>query len=231
LFKRFTARARRVVVLAQEEARSLGHHHLGSEHILLGLIRAGEGLAVETLRKLDIDPDDLRRRAETVTGRGDSPSSERLPFTPAAKEVLELSLREALWLGHDHIGTEHILLGLIREGGLTAEVLGEHGHDLMEVRVEVLKALARPVDVPGAGDAEFRVRPSARGLAERLDRLIGTVERIERRLDALGAPADPQAADPHPDDTAPQGTGPGDTAAAAAGGAEETGPGETAGEG
>ena len=124
MFERFTDRARRVVVLAQEEARMLNHNYIGTEHILLGLIHEGEGVAAKALESLGISLDAVRQQVEEIIGQGQQAPSGHIPFTPRAKKVLELSLREALQLGHNYIGTEHILLGLIREGeGVAAQVL------------------------------------------------------------------------------------------------------------
>ena len=124
MFERFTDRARRVVVLAQEEARMLSHNYIGTEHILLGLIHEGEGVAAKALESLDISLEAVRAQVEEIIGQGQQAPSGHIPFTPRAKKVLELSLREALQLGHSYIGTEHILLGLIREGeGVAAQVL------------------------------------------------------------------------------------------------------------
>jgi ATP-dependent Clp protease ATP-binding subunit ClpC len=175
LFERFTDRARRVVVLAQEEARTLNHTYIGTEHVLLGLIREGEGVAARALESLDISLEATRQRVEEIIGRGQGAPHDHLPFTPRAKKalesasrqaeeiigrgqpaptghipftprakkVLELSLREALRLGHNHIGTEHILLGLIREGdGVAAQVLQELGADLDRVRRAVFQLLS-----------------------------------------------------------------------------------------
>ena len=116
MFERFTDRARRVVVLAQEEARMLNHDYIGTEHILLGLIHEGEGVAAKALESLGISLEAVRQQVEEIIGQGQQAPSGHIPFTPRAKKVLELSLREALQLGHNYIGTEHILLGLIREG-------------------------------------------------------------------------------------------------------------------
>src|SRR5436190_895863 len=129
MFERFTDRARRVVVLAQEEARMLNHNYIGTEHILLGLIHEGEGVAAKSLESLGISLEGVRSQVEEIIGQGQQAPSGHIPFTPRAKKVLELSLREALQLGHNYIGTEHILLGLIREGeGVAAPVLiGEPG--------------------------------------------------------------------------------------------------------
>jgi ATP-dependent Clp protease ATP-binding subunit ClpC len=155
MFERFTDRARRAVVDAQEEARRLDHSYLGPEHLLLGLIREGNGLAVKALSGLGIEPDRVREQVEEQTGRGQAAPSGRIPFTPAAKKSLELSLSESRHLGHSYIGTEHILLGLIREGdGLAAGVLTSLGADLERVRAQVtslLEAYQRRKDT-GQGD-------------------------------------------------------------------------------
>jgi len=139
----FTDRARRVVVLAQEEARLLNHNYIGTEHILLGLIHEGEGVAAKALESLGISLEKVRQQVEEIIGAGQSPPSGHIPFTPRAKKVLELSLREALQLGHNYIGTEHILLGLIREGeGVAAQVLVKLGADLGRVRQQVIQLLS-----------------------------------------------------------------------------------------
>src|SRR2546430_1299454 len=141
MFERFTDRARRVVVLAQEEARMLNHNYIGTEHILLGLIHEGEGVAAKALESLGISLEAVRQQVEEIIGQGQQAPSGHIPLTPRAKKVLELSLREALQLGHNYIGTEHILLGLIREGeGVAAQVLVKLGADLNQVREpEILK--------------------------------------------------------------------------------------------
>src|SRR5262249_23776484 len=137
MFERFTDRARRVVVLAQEEARMLNHNYIGTEHILLGLVHEG---AAESLESLGISLEAVRQQVEEIIGRGQQAPSGHIPFTPRAKKVLELSLREALQLGHNYIGTEHILLGLIREGdGVAAQVLVKLGADLNRVRQQVIQ--------------------------------------------------------------------------------------------
>jgi ATP-dependent Clp protease ATP-binding subunit ClpC len=142
MFERFTQRARRVVVLAQEEARLLNHNYIGTEHILLGLIREGEGVAAKALESLGISLDAVRQQVETIIGPGQQAPSGHIPFTPRAKKVLELSLREAQQLGHNYIGTEHILLGLIREGsGVAAQVLVKLGADLNRTRQQVVQLL------------------------------------------------------------------------------------------
>ncbi|MDH4148195.1 MAG: ATP-dependent Clp protease ATP-binding subunit, partial [Acidimicrobiia bacterium] len=143
MFERFTDRARRVVVLAQEEARLLNHNYIGTEHILLGLIHEGEGVAAKALEHLGISLEAVRHQVEEIIGQGGSSPSGHIPFTPRAKKVLELSLREALQLGHNYIGTEHILLGLIREGeGVAAQVLVKLGADLSRVRQQVIQLLS-----------------------------------------------------------------------------------------
>jgi ATP-dependent Clp protease ATP-binding subunit ClpC len=143
VFERFTDRARRVVVLAQEEARLLNHNYIGTEHILLGLIHEGEGVAAKALESLGISLEAVRNQVEEIIGQGGSSPSGHIPFTPRAKKVLELSLREALQLGHNYIGTEHILLGLIREGeGVAAQVLVKLGADLSRVRQQVIQLLS-----------------------------------------------------------------------------------------
>ena len=143
MFERFTDRARRVVVLAQEEARMLNHNYIGTEHILLGLVREGEGVAAKALESMDISLNGVREQVQEIIGEGSHAPSGHIPFTPRAKKVLELSLREALQLGHNYIGTEHILLGLIREGeGVAAQVLGKLGADLGGVRQQVIQLLS-----------------------------------------------------------------------------------------
>jgi ATP-dependent Clp protease ATP-binding subunit ClpC len=143
VFERFTDRARRVVVLAQEEARMLSHVYIGTEHILLGLIHEGEGVAAKALESLDISLEAVRRQVEEIMGQGKAAPTGHIPFTPRAKKVLELSFREAKQLGHNHIGTEHILLGLIREGeGVAAQILQKLGADLKRVRRTVIKELS-----------------------------------------------------------------------------------------
>ncbi|MBX3315168.1 MAG: ATP-dependent Clp protease ATP-binding subunit [Actinobacteria bacterium] len=160
MFERFTDRARRVVVLAQEEARLLNHNYIGTEHILLGLIHEGEGVAAKALESLGISLEGVRSQVEEIIGQGGSSPSGHIPFTPRAKKVLELSLREALQLGHNYIGTEHILLGLIREGeGVAAQVLVKLGADLSRVRQQVIQLLSgysgsggQGSSAPGSGD-------------------------------------------------------------------------------
>ena len=161
MFERFTDRARRVIVLAQEEARLLNHNYIGTEHLLLGLIHEGEGLAAKALEGLDISLGAVREQIEEIIGRGEEPPAGHIPFTPRAKKVLELSLREALDLKHNYIGTEHILLGLIREAeGVAAQVLQNLGADLSRVRQQVIQLLS---GYSGATEAEsdFKVIAAA----------------------------------------------------------------------
>jgi ATP-dependent Clp protease ATP-binding subunit ClpA len=142
MFERFTDRARRVVVLAQEEARMLNHNYIGTEHLLLGVISDDEGVAAQVLRSLDMSLDAVRTEVRQIIGEGTAPPAGHVPFTPRAKKVLELSLREALELGHTYIGTEHILLGLVREGeGVAAQVLEKMGGDTARIRTKVIELL------------------------------------------------------------------------------------------
>jgi ATP-dependent Clp protease ATP-binding subunit ClpC len=164
VFERFTDRARRVVVLAQEEARLLNHNYIGTEHILLGLIHEGEGVAAKALESLGISLEAVRNQVEEIIGQGGSSPSGHIPFTPRAKKVLELSLREALQLGHNYIGTEHILLGLIREGeGVAAQVLVKLGADLSRVRQQVIQLLSGysgPGGASGSGSSGSGKEPA-----------------------------------------------------------------------
>src|SRR6202035_3469485 len=140
MFERFTDRARRVVILAQEEARMLDHGYIGTEHLLLGLIHEGEGTAAKALESLGFGLEAVRQQVEAITGRGQQEPAGHIPFTPRAKKVLDLSLREAAQLGSDYIGTEHILLGLLRVGdGVAAQVLVRRGGDLNRVRQQVIQ--------------------------------------------------------------------------------------------
>ena len=152
MFERFTDRARRVVVLAQEEARMLNHNYIGTEHILLGLIHEGEGVAAKALESMNISLQAVRDQVQEIIGKGQTAPAGHIPFTPRAKKVLELSLREALQLGHNYIGTEHILLGLIREGeGVAAQVLQKLGADLNRVRQQVIQLLSGYAGEGGPG--------------------------------------------------------------------------------
>ncbi len=145
MFGTFTERARKVVVLAQEEARALGHNYVGTEHLLLGLLREEEGLAARVLEGLDVTLEEARAQVVRIVGRGDEVGEGQIPFTPRAKTVLELSLREAMGLGHNYIGTEHILLGLVRENeGVGAEILRDFDADPETIRREVVGIASGP---------------------------------------------------------------------------------------
>ena len=160
MFERFTDRSRRVVVLAQEEARMLNHNYIGTEHLLLGLIHEGEGVAARALESLGISLEAVRHQVEEVIGHGEELPSGHIPFTARAKKVLELSLREAMQLGHNYIGTEHILLGLLREGeGVAAQVLVKLGADRNRVRRQVIQLLHghAPEAMTGLGSIESRL--------------------------------------------------------------------------
>ena len=199
MFERFTDRARRVVVLAQEEARLLNHNYIGTEHILLGLIHEGEGVAAKALESLGISLEKVRQQVEEIIGVGQSPPSGHIPFTPRAKKVLELSLREALQLGHNYIGTEHILLGLIREGeGVAAQVLVKLGADLGRVRQQVIQLLSGysgAKEAPGGGTTQapqgsLVLDQFGRNLTQlagenKLDPVIGREKEIERVMQVL----------------------------------------------
>ena len=159
MFEQFTDRARRVVVLAQEEARLLNHNYIGTEHILLGLVHEGGGVGAKALASLKVGLDDVRRQVEGIIGRGGSTPSVHIPFTPRAKKVLELSLREALNLGHNYIGTEHVLLGLVQEGeGVAAQVLTRVGVTADRVRGKVIELLSAYQD-EAEGRTEARGEP------------------------------------------------------------------------
>src|SRR5436305_2183656 len=142
MFERFTERARQVVVLAQDEARTLRHNYIGTEHVLLGLLREEQGLAARVLESLNVTVEDVRVQVARIVGQGDELTTGQIPFTPRAKKVLELSLREALALGHNYIGTEHILLGLVRENdGVGMRILQGFDADADKVRDEIVKQL------------------------------------------------------------------------------------------
>ena len=164
MFERFTERARQVVVLAQEEARTLKHNYIGTEHILLGLLREEEGLAARVLESLDITVERVRAQVVRIVGSGEEVTSGQIPFTPRAKKVLELALREALSLGHNYIGTEHILLGLVRENeGVAARILLDFDADSEKIRNEVIRMLSGPGGRRArAAPARARRPPAAR---------------------------------------------------------------------
>jgi ATP-dependent Clp protease ATP-binding subunit ClpC len=184
VFERFTDRARRVVVLAQEEARLLNHSYIGTEHILLGLIHEGEGVAAKALESLNISLEAVRAQVEEIIGQGGSSPSGHIPFTPRAKKVLELSLREALQLGHNYIGTEHILLGLIREGeGVAAQVLVKLGADLSRVRQQVIQLLSGYQGPAGKGEgapAGAKDEPQEKGGSQILDQFGRNLTQLAR---------------------------------------------------
>jgi len=183
MFERFTDGSRRVVVLAQEEAKMLNHNYIGTEHILLGLLREGNGYAARALESLGISLDAVRQQVEEIIGHGQQAPSPHIPFTPRAKGVLELSLRESLQLGHGYIGTEHILLGLLREGdGVAAQVLVRLGADLDRVREQVLQLLAG-YQGPDAGSAGSQ--PGGRARAGLPDDALARFDALDRRLTAL----------------------------------------------
>ncbi len=199
MFERFTDRARRVVVLAQEEARMLNHNYIGTEHILLGLIHEGEGVAAKGLEALGISLEGVRAQVEEIIGQGQQAPSGHIPFTPRAKKVLELSLREALQLGHNYIGTEHILLGLIREGeGVAAQVLVKLGADLNRVRQQVIQLLSgyqgKEAATAGAPEGtpatslvldQFGRNLTVAAREGKLDPVIGREKEIERVMQVL----------------------------------------------
>jgi ATP-dependent Clp protease ATP-binding subunit ClpC len=200
MFERFTDRARRVVVLAQEEARMLNHNYIGTEHILLGLIHEGEGVAAKALESLGIALEAVRSQVEEIIGQGQQAPSGHIPFTPRAKKVLELSLREALQLGHNYIGTEHTLLGLIREGeGVAAQVLVKLGADLNRVRQQVIQLLSgyqgkEPQTAGGPQEGtpstslvldQFGRNLTQAARESKLDPVIGREKEIERVMQVL----------------------------------------------
>ncbi|HEU4356111.1 MAG TPA: ATP-dependent Clp protease ATP-binding subunit [Actinomycetota bacterium] len=202
MFERFTDRARRVVVLAQEEARMLNHNYIGTEHILLGLIHEGEGVAAKALESMNISLEAVRQQVEEIIGQGQAAPTGHIPFTPRAKKVLELSLREALQLGHNYIGTEHILLGLIREGeGVAAQVLQKLGADLNRVRQTVIQLLSgytggkgEPVSPEQGGQQsgqgsmvldQFGRNLTQLAREQKLDPVIGREKEIERVMQVL----------------------------------------------
>jgi hypothetical protein len=201
MFERFTDRARRVVVLAQDEARSLRHTYIGTEHLLLGLLREGEGLASAALAALSIRRDAVRREVEQIIGLGvsEQEASGHIPFTPRAKKVLELSLREALQLGHDYIRTEHILLGLVREGhGVAIQIMQRLGAGPHEVRQQVIRELQgeggalrpggaaaaalRSMSVPVPGMPSRRERTVLSGFRSQLAAIEARLVAVEKRV-------------------------------------------------
>jgi ATP-dependent Clp protease ATP-binding subunit ClpC len=183
VFEQFTDRARRVVVLAEEEARMLNHNYIGTEHILLGLIREGEGVAAKALESLGISLEAVRQQVEEIIGQGQQAPSGHIPFTPRAKKVLELASREAKKLGHNYIGTEHILLGLIREGeGVAAQVLVKLGADLNRVRQQVTELLH---GYQGKEPTDHSRRLGKRARARLVDDALARIDALDRRLAAI----------------------------------------------
>jgi ATP-dependent Clp protease ATP-binding subunit ClpC len=190
VFERYTDRARRAVVLAQEETRMLNHNYIGTEHILLGLIHEGEGVAAKALESLGISLQAVRQQVQDVIGRGQQAPSGHIPFTPRANKVLELASREALQLGHNYIGTEHILLGLIREGeGVAAQVLVKLGADLNRVRQQVIQLLHGYQGKEPAGEGKQPAgdgpRLGKRERAQLMDDALGRIDALDRRLAAI----------------------------------------------
>ena len=197
MFERFTDRARRVVVLAQEEARLLGHDYIGTEHFLLGLIHEGNGVAARALASLGVSLDASRQQVEEITGRGQHPPSGHIPFTPQAKKVLELSRHASSVLGHNHIGTEHILLGLTHEGnGVAAQVLVQLHAERKRVRQRVIELIAGQQSKPvrrspreGALVPEVQARLGAiKGRLVSLEQRVGTgpdTADLDRRIAAV----------------------------------------------
>ena len=184
VFERFTDRARRVVVLAQEEARLLSHNYIGTEHLLLGLIHEGEGVAAQVLEAMEIDLEAARARVEEIIGEGGHSPSGHIPFTPRAKKVLELALREALQLGHNYIGTEHILLGLVREGeGVGTQVLVEMGAELTRVRRQVMGIIGSRGSESLEGEPSDFTATSSQTLV--IESLGEEVRRLRREVDRL----------------------------------------------
>jgi ATP-dependent Clp protease ATP-binding subunit ClpC len=199
LFERFTERARQVVVLAQDEARALKHNYIGTEHILLGLLREEEGLAARVLESLDITVEEVRAQVARIVGQGDEVTTGQIPFTPRAKKVLELALREALSLGHNYIGTEHILLGLVRENeGVAARILLDFDADAEKIRNEIIRMLSGPGRrQQGGGGAPGEKSKSSKLLDQfgrnltklaaesKLDPVVGRQTEIERVMQIL----------------------------------------------
>ena len=192
MFERFTDRARSAVRLAQEEARLLGHKHIGTEHVLLGLLGEPEGIGARALTALGISLEAARADVERIAGRGEGTPPGHIPFSRRAKKVLELSLREALKLKHNYIGTEHIVLGLVREGeGLAARILVESGADLPAIRREVMRLLSSgAVDRAGAEPPRERLVADIEALYDEITRLAKEVERLTELLRRHGIEPD-----------------------------------------
>jgi ATP-dependent Clp protease ATP-binding subunit ClpC len=229
VLERFTDLARRVVILAQEEARRLNHNHVGTEHILLGLISEGQGVAARALESLGIGLEPARQEVEEIIGRGEKAPSGNLPFTPRVKKVLALSLREAIQFGHNYISTEHILLGLVQEGeGVAVQVLARLGAEPNRVRQQVTRLIrgggqegggeeagAGPARATSKGPPQVRLATRDIGQIEvlhQLSRIADRLEAIERHLGMRSGGAEPGggAADqpgPHPPDPGPEPAG------------------------
>ncbi len=196
MFERFTEKAIKVIMLAQEEARRLGHNFVGTEQILLGLIGEGTGVAAKVLKSMGVNLKDARIEVEKIIGRGSGFVAVEIPFTPRAKRVLELSLEEARQLGHNYIGTEHLLLGLIREGeGVAARVLENLGVDLSKVRTQVIRMLGETAEVSPGGSSgrtktptldEFGSNLTQMAVDGKLDPVVGRAKEIERVIQILG---------------------------------------------
>lgn len=196
MFERFTEKAIKVIMLAQEEARRLGHNFVGTEQILLGLIGEGTGVAAKVLKSMGVNLKDARIEVEKIIGRGSGFVAVEIPFTPRAKRVLELSLEEARQLGHNYIGTEHLLLGLIREGeGVAARVLENLGVDLSKVRTQVIRMLGETAEVAAGGSSsrtktptldEFGSNLTQMAAEGKLDPVVGRQKEIERVIQILG---------------------------------------------
>ena len=196
MFERFTERARQAVVLAQDEARLLSHAYIGTEHLLLGLLREEEGLAARVLANLEVGLEDVRARVVDIVGRGESAAAGQIPFTPRAKEALERALREALDLGHDYIGTEHVLLGLARvDDGVAARILLDLGADPEKIAGEIGRLLGTPLTAApprrGRGIRRRRAEPGAGfwvpGVRRWEYRIVDTeTEDLAAQLDELG---------------------------------------------
>ena len=187
MFERFTERARQVVVLAQDEARALKHNYIGTEHILLGLLREEEGLAARVLDSLEITVEEVRAQVARIVGQGDEVTTGQIPFTPRAKKVLELALREALSLGHNYIGTEHILLGLVRENeGVAARILLDFDADAEKIRNEIIRMLSGPGRRSGSSGSSGG-QPAAAGAAGEAKKSSKLLDQFGRNLTKLAA--------------------------------------------
>jgi len=185
MFERFTDGARRAMGLAQDEARTRRQQYIGTEHLLLGLIREEHGAAAYTLETLGVSIDDIRADVQSIIGHGGAEPSQQIPFTPRAKRVLELSLREALHLGHNYIGTEHILLGLSREGsGVAAQVLLNRGLSLARIRHQVAQMLPGTASRDDGSTSGASGVPSADDLVARRESVLARLTAIEQRLSA-----------------------------------------------